>query len=570
MLRWLPGFLLLGLLAGSSFAQQGARLRVGLHDARPLAYLDEQGTPGGFAVLILEYIASQEDWEIEWVYDSWPELYDDLLDGELDLLFPMIRTPEREEHFDFSSQGLLLSWGRVFARPTEDITTILDLQGKKVAAIRGDGFHEILLELAENFEVEYEVRTYPSLEELVAAVQQGVVEVAVLEEIAGHWHVEGEGLRRTPVVFQPSTPHIVALRGTNASILEKLDEWLDRLKNDRGSIYYRFYAEHIRTEESGVPPWVQPTLLGGGVLLVLAFAFNTALRRQVRRRTRELRDRNDELEQQIARRRRVEDQLRESDKRWRTVIENMPVMLNAIDRSGLFVAWNKECERVTGYSAEEIIKNPKATELLYPDPEYREQILTETKVRRGRYKNWERNYVAKDGSTKTISRSSISHRFPIPGWASWGIGIDITERKAEEERRAKLEDQLRQSQKMEALGQIASGIAHDFKNLLTVIALHTDQIRNAETPEEREESLAAAGNAIRQASTMTHSLLAFGRKLDSSKEPLSLPELVEKGCACWPARSPPTFTSSSSATPIPPSGCMPTAINCTRCCSTWS
>ncbi|MBK6709954.1 MAG: PAS domain S-box protein [Chloroflexi bacterium] len=50
----------------------------------------------------------------------------------------------------------------------------------------------------------------------------------------------------------------------------------------------------------------------------------------------------------------------------RQVVQNMPVMLDAFDANGAIVAWNKECETVTGYSAEEIVKNPTALNLLYP------------------------------------------------------------------------------------------------------------------------------------------------------------------------------------------------------------
>ena len=58
-------------------------------------------------------------------------------------------------------------------------------------------------------------------------------------------------------------------------------------------------------------------------------------------------------------------------------MQNMPVMLNAFDDEMRFIVWNVECERVTGYSATEILDHPKPLELLYPDPVYRKEMIAE-------------------------------------------------------------------------------------------------------------------------------------------------------------------------------------------------
>ena len=57
-----------------------------------------------------------------------------------------------------------------------------------------------------------------------------------------------------------------------------------------------------------------------------------------------------------------------------TILQNMPVMVDALDYNGDFVLWNRECEIVTGYTAEEVIGNPDALQLLYPDHNYRHEI----------------------------------------------------------------------------------------------------------------------------------------------------------------------------------------------------
>ena len=131
-------------------------------------------------------------------------------------------------------------------------------------------------------------------------------------------------------------------------------------------------------------------------------------------------------------RKRAEETLRKSEERLRRVIQNMPVMLDALDADNNIIAWNRECERVTGYTAEEIVGNPKALELLYPDTAYLQRVLAEYGERGDDFRDWELELTSKEGSVKTVAWSNISQRFPIPGWATWSTGVDITERKRAE------------------------------------------------------------------------------------------------------------------------------------------
>ncbi|HZL87382.1 MAG TPA: PAS domain S-box protein [Pirellulaceae bacterium] len=163
----------------------------------------------------------------------------------------------------------------------------------------------------------------------------------------------------------------------------------------------------------------------------------------------------------ITERKQVEDALRESEARLQTVVRGMPVMMDALDDSGMIVAWNDECERVTGYKAAEIIGNPRALELLYPDRAYREAMMAEWGRRGGNYLNWEWDLTCKDGSVRTIAWSNISMKLPIAGWSTWGIGVDVTERKRATEALRESEERFR------------SLVEHGFDGINVVDALGT-------------------------------------------------------------------------------------------------
>jgi PAS domain S-box-containing protein len=155
---------------------------------------------------------------------------------------------------------------------------------------------------------------------------------------------------------------------------------------------------------------------------------------------------------------RKQEALGASEERLRYIIQHMPVLLHAFDEAGMIVFWNKECERVTGYRAEEMVGNPEALAWLYPDPQARTHVLQRWPGQQGQQQSaeqsWETTLVAKDGSTRTIAWSPIPYMIALPSWAACAAGVDIT-------RRSKAEDALRESEQKfrSAIEQTVDGVA---------------------------------------------------------------------------------------------------------------
>ncbi len=160
--------------------------------------------------------------------------------------------------------------------------------------------------------------------------------------------------------------------------------------------------------------------------------------------------------QDISERKKQELQLKKSEDRLKRIIENMPVMLDAYDENNKIVAWNSECEKVTGYSKEEIFSHPDPMSLLYPDKEYLEKITQELVESNYHFRDKEWKLTAKDGTPRYITWNNLSTVYPIEGWRFWATGVDTTARKLAEMKLAEREKTFRTIFEQTSIGMVSA------------------------------------------------------------------------------------------------------------------
>lgn len=181
------------------------------------------------------------------------------------------------------------------------------------------------------------------------------------------------------------------------------------------------------------------------------------------------------------------------------LFDSIPVMITVYDPDMDEFRVNKEFERVLGWSAEDA----RATDLMaacYPDPEYRQEVAAFMQAPGTGWKNFKLKNRAGDDVFCAWTNIRLSDNTQV------GIGIDRTDRR-------QLEAQLRQSQKMETIGTLAGGVAHDFNNILHAVLVYV-QLTTAELPAEHSTQtyLDRAAGGIERAKKLTEQLLAFSRK----------------------------------------------------------
>ncbi|MBZ0258459.1 hybrid sensor histidine kinase/response regulator, partial [bacterium] len=183
----------------------------------------------------------------------------------------------------------------------------------------------------------------------------------------------------------------------------------------------------------------------------------------------------------------------------------MPALVLAFDQERNVIVWNQECERVTNFTADEMIGNPNVFRILFPDPLERENAFAVIFNAANNHRNVEVSLVNKERQFKTISWSNLSHLYPIASWSAWVVGIDVTESKQMEEERLR-------TRKLESVGLLAGGIAHDFNNLLTAVvgnvSLAKDKMDEKSYSYKR---LMEAETASFRAKDLTLQLLTFAK-----------------------------------------------------------
>ncbi len=513
------------VLAGAAVPALGIErlVRVGLHDAAPLAYRDRSGAPAGFGVEIIDYIARQEGWTLQYVEDTWDGCVGRLRTGQIDLLFPMSWTVERSALFDFSEQSLIQSWGRVFARRDSGIEGILDLEGQTIAVVRGDIFNADIRDLTERFGVSCTFIEKPTKTEVLKCIVRGEADAGAIEGKSGSGPAAEFDIVPTSIVFSPRKPLVAATKARGLDLLRAIDRHLEALKADRESVYYRAYDNWFDIVSGPAPALSQGlkwTLLIAASLLALTLVFALMLRVQVQAKTRAL------LEE-VAVRRRISDELVRSEERLEYALQVTSDGLWDVNLQNGDMFVSRRWRETLGYGPDEIDPTVAAWEsLVHPEdmPRVRKALAAHVSGDSPIYE-CENRLRTKSGTYRwNLDRGKIvewdDQGQPL---RMVGVDADITRRKSAEQERGRLEEQLRQAQKMEAVGQLAGGIAHDFSNLLMVISAHTTLVRSrlAKTP-ELQESLQTIEDAVKHATGVTHSLLTFSRRMPVSKSPVDL------------------------------------------------
>jgi len=224
----------------------------------------------------------------------------------------------------------------------------------------------------------------------------------------------------------------------------------------------------------------------------------------------------------ISEHKRAEMALKESEERFKTLVEQSPLGVSLIEKDGRYVYVNPRFVNMFGYSTEDIPTGPEWFTKAFPDINERRKAIQiwiedqkEASVGQARPRVFK--VTCKDGSKKRIHFRPVT----LETRDQFVLYEDITER-------ANLEFQLQQAQKMESVGRLAGGVAHDFNNMLSVILGQTELLLMDMKPgDPHHTALEEIQKAAKRSADLTRQLLAFARRQTIAPKVLDLNETIE-------------------------------------------
>jgi PAS domain S-box-containing protein len=225
----------------------------------------------------------------------------------------------------------------------------------------------------------------------------------------------------------------------------------------------------------------------------------------------------------ITDRKRVEDELHETERRFREMLDNLDLISIMLDQEARLVYCNDYFLRLTGWSREEVIGADWFERFLPPDnaDEMRDLFLTLLKDER-EVRHFTNEIITRSGERRLIQWNN-SHLYSktgeVIGVAS--IAEDITER-------AKLEKQLFRAQRLESLGTLAGGIAHDLNNLLLPILMGVTLLKRFGPNQASLQAIDNIERSVKRGSELVKQVLLFARGSQTTREPVFLGDVVRE------------------------------------------
>ncbi|MCM0082940.1 transporter substrate-binding domain-containing protein [Geomonas sp. Red32] len=513
-------------------------VRVAAFNFYPTLFQAPDQTVKGAYVDLLNEIARREGWTVTYVYGNWADGLARVQSGEVDVVTNVAYTAERAKFLDYGKTPVLTVWAELYVPAGSSIENIRDVRNKRIGVEKGDFNGASFKNMVDKFEIPCRLVEYGDFEDLFKAVAAGEVDGGVANNTFGSAKQHDYGLHSSGVIFNPFDIYFAVAKGRNREVLATLDHYLDSWRRTEGSPYHQALERWSHGSASTIrvmPGWLREAFVAVAALLALSVAFAALLRRQVRRKTAEIVHYGEELhltarqlEDELAERQRAEELLtdqaavlRESESRFRTMFDasSDAIIIHGAD-SGAIVDVNRTMCEMYGYSHDEVLTLTAGALSAGTSPYSEDEAIAFIKrAALGEQPEFPWHARAADGRLFWVEvrmrRVQLGNDRCVLATVT-----DVTHRKS-------LEEQLQQSLKMESIGRLAGGVAHDFNNMLCVILGRAELSKLRLSPEDPLwGAFDQIVKAAERSSQVTRQLLAFSRKQPIAPKPVNLNALI--------------------------------------------
>jgi PAS domain S-box-containing protein len=511
-------FAILLFLASAGEVFGATKVKIGVHETKPLSFIAEDGSLSGIYPEILSEIARISDWDIELIQVTWTEGLKMVQKGEINLLGPIAYTEERLQYMQFNKEAILIDWGQVYLPNPSKIKNILDLEGKKIVFQKDHMMGKTLNNLLKRFDIDYVSVPVKNQKKVFEMVADGEADAGVVNRLFGLMNEKEYGVQRSPIIHSPLELRFAAPKAANDKILGQLDSSLKKMKTGKKSNYHNIIDKWLFGElNSGRLLSFKQIFMIIGIgfaIVIIMLLWMVSLKSQVKSRTKELAEST--------------QQLKETNLLLNAVMKNTTDAVFIKNLEGEYILANESTYKAMGKPLKQVIG--KTDVQLFPKGSA--DIIQEVDalvVAEGKPQLAEEKIDTAYGETYWLANKSPYFDESNNVVGIIGISRNITELKNAQFEKEKLQNQLSQAHKMEAIGTLTGGIAHDFNNILSPILGFTEMLQE-DLPKNSPEqaNLSQIIKAGFRAKDLVRQILTFSRQNDHELIPIKIQSILKE------------------------------------------
>lgn len=513
-----------------SFRKRYDRLIIGGDRAYPpYEFIDENGEPAGYNVDLTRAIAKKMGLDIKIKLGPWNEIYRGMRNGEIDIIQGIFYSVDRDQNVSFSQAHTVINHVAVTRTDGPPIREAEDLKNLSILVMKDDIMHEFAI----NKGLGNNLLLAESQEEAIRRLSEGESHCALVARIPAHFWQEKHGLDNLKIgevsLFSPEYNY--GSSNDNDRLLQLFSEGLAAVKSS--GEYREIYSEWLgiyEEEQKLSGEFILKILLYTTLPLLLIFLtalfWSRSLKNLVKERTEKLKETADQLQHKIGELEHTKKNLASSKENFHTILNSICDAVIATDKNSRIIQMNPVAEDLTGWLLKDALGTP-INEVLHIinsqiPKNVKEQI--EDVLSNGEIIELV-DYsilIDKKGNEFRISYSIA----PILSYSGNITGAVLVLQNVTEQ--VKLEEQFQQIRKVQSLGQLAGGVAHDLNNMLTPILGFSELLLNDFAIEDyRKDHVEQILYAVSKGKELVGQLLAFTRKQALHFVPINLNNTLE-------------------------------------------
>ena len=243
-------FLALCLPVSDSLGDELLTVRVGAYENRPKIYTNARGAVVGIFPDILDTIAYEEGWRLQYIFGTWSQCLERLEKNEIDIMVDVAFSEERNKRYDFSNETVFLNWGTVYTKSGFAVDSLLDLRGKTVAVMRGSIHTEGqdgIKSLAHKFDLDLTYLEVDSYNEVFGLLDSAGADAGVVNRLYGALNEKNYNILKSSLLFNPVQLKFAVPKGSQLgrTILDRVDAHLKDLKSNPDSVFHEIINAYL-------------------------------------------------------------------------------------------------------------------------------------------------------------------------------------------------------------------------------------------------------------------------------------------------------------------------------------